>query len=328
MLNLSYEQIISTILENTTITKEELQDRINAKLKELSNLISKEGAAHIIANELNVKLLDVPKVLKIKDVLPGMRLINMTGKVINFYGVREFNKDGRKARLATMLIGDETATTRLVIWDEVIINEILKENLKENDIIKLRGASCRENQGYKELHLASKAQLSINPEGETISNVLVKPTLIRKKISELQENDYAEVLGTIVQMFEPRFFEVCPLCGARVRIEDGVFACKEHSIVEPKLIPFVNFFFDDGSANIRVVAFRNQAELILERNETELVEMKNNLEKFEELKSSVLGKQFLLKGKVNRNEMMNRLEFAANEAESVDYTKLAEVLLK
>ncbi|MDD5650561.1 MAG: DUF2240 family protein [Candidatus Nanoarchaeia archaeon] len=326
MYNLSYEQIIDIILSNSSISKEEVENKINKKLKELSDLISREGAAHIIANELGVKLVSVPTTLKIEDVLPGMRLVTITAKVINIYETREFTRNGKKSKVASLLIGDETGTTRLVLWDETQISSLV--HLKEGDIIKVKGAYCKENNGFKELHSGNNSQLLINPEGEFIGNVLVKQQLMRKKISELSENDNVEILGTVVQLFEPRFYDVCPECGKRIKLIDGNFRCEKHNIVTPKYAPLINFFFDDSSANIRVVAFRDQALHLVEKTEQELQEIKDSQQKFDALKSEVLGKQLLIKGRVTRNEMFNRLEFVANNIQDVDPVQLAENIIK
>lgn len=326
MYNLTYEQITNTILSNSNLTKEELENKINLKLKELSDLISREGAAHIIANELGIKLITVPSSLKIENVLPGMRLVTLTAKVINIYETREFTKNEKKSRVSSMLIGDETGTTRLVIWDDVIIKSL--EQLKEDDIIKIKGAYCKENNGFKEVHLGNNSQLLINPEGEFVGNVLVRQQLTRKKISELTENDNVELLGTVVQLFEPRFYDVCPECNKSIKLVDGNFRCEKHNIVTPKHAPLINFFFDDSSANIRVVVFRDQALRLVEKTEEELRQIKESPQKFDILKSEVLGKQLLIKGRVTRNDMFNRLEFVANNIQEANPVEIAENMIK
>jgi len=326
LFNLTYEQIISVILEKTNISKEELDQKIKIKLKDLSDLISKEGAAHIVANELGVKLITIPQFLKIKDVLPGMKLVGITAKVMSIYETREFIRNGKKSRVASILIGDETGTTRLVLWDETAIDAL--KSLKEGDIVKIKGAYCKENNGFKELHFGNNAQLIINPEGETIDNVLVRQQLLRKNISELNPDDHVEIIGTVVQLFEPRSYEVCPTCGKRVKSNEGNFNCAEHGVISPKQVPLVNFFFDDSTANIRIVAFREQAEYLLEKTMDEIQEIKTSPEKFDKLKLEILGKQLIIKGRVTRNEMFNRLEFVANRIEEADPVEIAQSVIK
>ena len=58
MIKIPYNDIVQKISETANISSEEIETKVNAKLKQLSGLISKEGAAHIIANELGVKLFE------------------------------------------------------------------------------------------------------------------------------------------------------------------------------------------------------------------------------------------------------------------------------
>ena len=50
------EKIKEKVLETTEMTEAELDKKIKDKMKHLENLVSEEGAAHIIANELGVKM--------------------------------------------------------------------------------------------------------------------------------------------------------------------------------------------------------------------------------------------------------------------------------
>ncbi len=65
---LDYETIISRITSSTNLPKVEIEQKVRQKLIDYQDLISKEGAAHMIANEFNVKLFDNSnKILKIKQ---------------------------------------------------------------------------------------------------------------------------------------------------------------------------------------------------------------------------------------------------------------------
>ena len=56
MIKIPYEEIVLKINESTKVPIGEIEERIDDKLKLLSGLISKEGAAHIVANDLGVKI--------------------------------------------------------------------------------------------------------------------------------------------------------------------------------------------------------------------------------------------------------------------------------
>ena len=54
---LSYDELINRIKEKG-FNEKEIERKINRKLEELSGLISREGAAHLIANELGIKIFE------------------------------------------------------------------------------------------------------------------------------------------------------------------------------------------------------------------------------------------------------------------------------
>ena len=59
------EEIRNKIIMSRTISPADLDLKIKEKIRELSGLISEEGAAHIIANELGVELFSGKEKLKI-----------------------------------------------------------------------------------------------------------------------------------------------------------------------------------------------------------------------------------------------------------------------
>ena len=91
-MGLSYNEIISKIQKETDLTLDQIQAKIKEKLSKLSDLISREGAAHIVANELNVKLFEDlrNKSLKIRNIMPGMRSVSILAKVLKIYSINNF----------------------------------------------------------------------------------------------------------------------------------------------------------------------------------------------------------------------------------------------
>src|SRR3989344_5497618 len=307
MINLSYEHILEKIQTQTKKPRSEIESLVQKKLAQLSDLISKAGAAHIIANELKVKLYDnVSGKIKIKEAVSGMNSVDILAKVISSYGIREFQKDGKTGRMASLLIGDDTGTCRMVMWDTNHIKEIEKNNIAEDKVIMIKNGYVKENNGFKEIHLGNRA--SIEYPNETVNVVSYSPSqnLTTKKIKDLEVNDYASIEGTIVQTFEPRFYDSCPDCRKKLD-EDG--KCKTHGAVEKKEVPIVNIYLDDGTENIRVVLFNENVNQLIKNSET----LKNS----DDFRDEVLGKQLKIQGKVIRNEMFDRNEFRANNIEEL-----------
>jgi len=92
----NYDRIVTKIAKSSGLEKEEIERRIEAKRAKLSGLISPDGAAQIVAAELGINF-DNEK-LKIEELLPGMRKVNLVGKVINLFPVRSFTTKKRRSR--------------------------------------------------------------------------------------------------------------------------------------------------------------------------------------------------------------------------------------
>lgn len=311
MIKIPYEQIIERIKKEAKISEDEINGKIDDKMKQLSGLISKEGAAHIVANELGIKLFDAfTGKLQIKNILAGLRNVETVGKVIQTYELREFTTNDRQGKVASLVIGDETGTVRVVMWGDQAENI---KNINKDMTIKILGAYVKDNNGNIELHMNDRSKLILNPEGETVKSVK-QYTAERKTIDKLTENDnIVEILGTIVQIFDPRFFEICPQCSKRAKNVEGVFSCPEHNNIEPDYSYVLNLIVDDGTENIRTVFFRDSMEKLINSNKEKILAYKDNPEKFEEVKTELLGNLVKINGRVKKNLFFDRIEIVAND---------------
>ena len=119
MIKMNYDEILARIQENSEHSKADLDIMVEKKLKQLSGLISREGAAHIVANQLGIKLVEKTSgKLQIKNILAGMRDVELVAKVLRIYPTRRFTSNGRKGQVASLLVGDETGTIRMSLWNE------------------------------------------------------------------------------------------------------------------------------------------------------------------------------------------------------------------
>ncbi len=312
MLKIPLEELISKIKEKTGLSEAEIRLKIDQKLTQLSGLISKEGAATIVANELGVKLYENSG--KIKDIYTGMRSVELLGKVTQVYDVKEFPRtDGTTGKVANFMVGDETGFMKIVCWGST--TDIVKQ-LSEGTVVRLQGGFVKENmRGFKEVHLSDRSRVLINPKGETVEvkkNGNGNGSATRKKLNELKENDEnVEVFGTVRQVYDINYFEVCPECSQRTKGTEGAFNCTEHGSITPDYNFVFNLILDDGTDTMRVVLFRNQAERLLQKNKEELLIYRLQPETFETVKTALLGEQYKFVGRVKKNEFMNRIEFVA-----------------
>jgi replication factor A1 len=309
------------IIASGKLSADEVEEKIKFKINELSGLISEEGAAHIIANELGVELVSKNlSSLKIKEIYGGMRNVSTVGKVVRKFEVREFTRNDKVGKVGSLILGDETATIRLVLWGDQA-NEL--ESINDGDIVKVTDSYIKDNNGNKEVHAGDRSILEINPEGVEIESVRSTNTgYSRVALNDLQGGEQnVEILGTVVQAFDPRFFNVHPETGRRIR--EG-----EEGDITPALSYVMNVVIDDGTSTIRVVFWKNQTNLLLEKDETAISAYKENPNSFEDVKTDLLGEQFVIKGSVKKNEMFNRLELSAQLVEKADPQKELDALEK
>jgi len=313
MIKIPYPEMISKITKQTGLTEEQVQQKIQTKLQQLAGLISKEGATHIIANELGVKL--VESAGKIKDLYPEMRNIEFLAKIVTVYEVREFIRaDQTTGKVGRFIVGDETGTIPIVCWNS---QTDFFPKLTSGTIVRIASALVRENRGQPEVHVNEQSRLIINPQGETIGEIKTTKAA-RKTLKQLQEDEQAEIMGTVVQVFNPAFFEVCPTCSKRARQENDVWQCQEHKAITPDISYVMNIYLDDGTDTMKCAFFRDQAEKLLNKTKEDFIKYKQSPETFEEIKTALLGEQFKMTGRVKKNTFSNKLEFTANEVNPAD----------
>src|SRR3989338_4657127 len=105
MIKIPYEQIIERIKTEANISESGIDDKINVKMKQLSGLISKEGAAHIVANEIGIRLFDAfSGKLQIKNIVPGLRNVDTVGKVLQVYELGDFTTNERREKVTIEML--------------------------------------------------------------------------------------------------------------------------------------------------------------------------------------------------------------------------------
>lgn len=308
MLKIPKEYIIEKIKEKSGLSNAEIDTRIKEKLEALSGLISEDGAAHIIANELGIKVMEAQENLQIKSIFSGMRNVEIVGKVTRIFEVRTFQTAQRSGKVGSFIVGDQTGQVRIAAWGSQA--DKLSE-LKEGDTVRIKSGYAKENQGKIELHLNDNSQIIINPEGVNIGEVKTRETTQRKKIIELNSDDQnIEILGTIVQAFDPKFFEVCPYCFKRIKNQGEGFTCEAHgAIASPEFSYVMNAVLDDGSETIRTIFFKNQMQHLTNLTHDEILAKKGA--SFEGMKNDILGRIIKVIGRVSSNEMFSRIEFVS-----------------
>lgn len=307
----NYEQLVERIARSSGLSVEDIGRRIEAKRAKLSGLISKEGAAQVVASELGISF-DKEKV-KINEILSGMKRVNLVGKIIEMAPVRSYSKEGRQGKIGSFALADDSGNIRVVLWDTNHISLIEQGKIKKGDTVEVSNASSRNN----ELHLTGFSDIKLS--NENLENVKVEKSSIKKRIQELKIGENAEIRAVIVQMFEPRFFSVCPACGKKV---SDAGECQEHGRVTGERRALLSLVLDDGSETIRAVLFSEQIGKVMGKDELE------NSEVFVKKREDLLGKEMFFSGQTRKNKIYDNLEIFVKDLREVDIDNLIDELEK
>jgi hypothetical protein len=310
----NYEKILERISSLSNLEVREIERRVEAKRAKLSGLISREGAAQVVASELGI-MFDQAK-LKIDELLPGMRKVNVSGKIINIFPVRTFTtKKGDVGKVVSLILADDTSNVKVVLWDTNHISHIENLKIKKDSVVEIVNGSMRDN----EVHLGSFSEFKLS--NEVFEDIVTERTVQEKTITNFRVGDSAVARAFVVQTFEPRFFYVCSLCKKKVVSGDGGFICADHNVVTPEKRALINLVIDDGTENIRAVVFHEGLKNLG-------VDNLDNPEDIIARRRELLGKELLFKGNVKLNKFFNNSELVIDEVNEVNLDEIIARLEK
>lgn len=303
----NYSQLIERIARMADLQIEEVERKVEAKKAKLSGLISKEGAAQIVAAELGLNF-DNEK-LKISELVEGMKRANVTGKIVQINPVRAFNKSGKEGKVASAVLADDTANVRLVMWDMHHIEQIEKNQIKEGDVIEITGGGIRNG----ELHLSSFGELKLSKQ--KFDAVVMEKAFHEKRFKDVRAGENLKARAFIVNTFEPKYFEVNPETGKKFTEED------KNNGLRPKKRALLTLTLDDGTDTLRSVLFGEQINK-LGLTDEEIF----SLEEFNKKKNSIIGEELYFTGQIKLNSFSNANELSITDIQKVEPSALIKEL--
>lgn len=318
MAQSNYERILEKISKLSGLGKEEIETKIKDKRSKLSGLISKEGAAQVIASELGISF--EGERLKIDELLPGMRKVNVIGKVIRIFPVRAFKtKKGEESKVVNFWIADDSSNIRVVLWDTNHVSLVEKGEIKEGIVVEINNGTMRDN----EIHLGNFSEIKPSSEFLKDDEIVTEKVFHVKNISDFKKGESVSARAFVVQSFEPRFFFVCPECGKKAENEEKDFVCKTHGKVIPEKRAVMTLVLDDGTDSIRAVLFHESLKGIgIKESELE------DQEAISKKRESIIGKEMLFSGNVRINNFFNNPEIIVEDVKDVDVDELISELEK
>ena len=289
-----YSQLVDKIAKHSGLSSTEIEQKVDAKKAKLSGLISKEGAAQIVAAELGISFENERS--KINELSEGMRRASVVGKITRVFPVREYNKNGKSGKVASFMIGDDTSNVRVTLWDANHISLIEKKQLVEGVVVEIKGASVKNN----ELSLSSFSDIKIS--SEKFDSVKEAAVSTAGSFKDATEGANISSRAFIVQTFEPRYFDSKKREG-----EKGVL---------------LNVVLDDGTATMRSVMFGENIKKLFNVSDEEMF----SLEVMNAKRAELIGEEKIFSGVFRMNSFSNNIEFSVNGISDISVSEIIKEL--
>jgi len=204
------EEILSRIMKSRPVlNREDLLRAIAEKKQEIgSRFLSDEGAAYIIASDLNLDLneRDMPtSSLLIRDLVPGLSDVTFSGTIAEIHQTQTFRKaGGSTGKVRRMVVSDLTGSAGVVLWDDKA-DVVELRGVSVNDLVRVVHGYVREGpEGKSEIHIGNKGD--VLPVGQPASQIEGFPSFT--EISKLSTRDLkVDIHGRISRILTVRRFK-------------------------------------------------------------------------------------------------------------------------
>ena len=161
------QTIVGDILsKRRELSQEQILALIDEKKKEGRGLLSDEGAARLVAEELLIQTrgTDLGR-MQVKDLVSGLNDITISGRVLMTWPPQQFQRrDGTPGRVMRILIADKSDRVRCAIWDRHVDVLSRAGNLQAK-VLRIGHAYTRQGlSGDTEVHAGDRSSIQIDPE--------------------------------------------------------------------------------------------------------------------------------------------------------------------
>jgi ssDNA-binding replication factor A large subunit len=247
---------------------------------------------------------------KISELKEGMNSVNIKGRIMRKFPCKEFESQGKKGKLCSFQIGDESAIIRATAWNEKA-EEMSK--FDEGEGIEIKNAYTKQGRLGVELNLGYSVAIKV-AEGLPPVNEIVASKTEKKSISELVDGEDSVIEGEVTGINKGilRFF-VCSKCNKKIGNSSVCETCGE---TKPKPIAVITAKLKDSTGEIPSTFFRQNAlklmQLTQEEFEKKLLE-KGPDEIIAEAEDKVVGQKVKVLGYRKASSFSGENEFSAKE---------------
>ena len=204
---------------------------------------------------------------KISELTDAEPEFDLYGRVLRVDDEKEFvYKDGRKGRVAKLLVADGTGTCRVILWDK---NADLAGRAKVGDALKIEAGYAKKalNTDAFEINVGWKGHVFLHPkkhplgEKEEVLSKMYK----EKPLTSAAEGDEFISWGTITGIDSASVVKKCRACNTTIKA--GAKACEKCGGTAARDLLVVSVVLNDGTKEVRAAFFDAQARELLDVHE-------------------------------------------------------------
>ena len=168
---MNVEETIQKIMGIKGLTRQEIKEKIDEQIAELSGLIDEEGAIVIVAKNLGIDLkenqeaanLEVDQ--KINTLKPRMSA-SIVGRIVDIEEIRTFAKtDGTKGILLPFILQDSTGMIQCLAWGELNTQIKNETGFHKDEILRIVNGFVKEGRtGALEINIGNKSRIQLQPD--------------------------------------------------------------------------------------------------------------------------------------------------------------------
>ena len=159
------EKILRAILnQRKDLDEQKLLSLIATRKEQAGGLLSEQGAAMLVAQDLHVEMQRVGmEDIRIQNLVTGLSDVSVVGRVTNLQPLQEFKRQGGAiGRVVRFQLVDSTGRINCSAWDKAAEN-VGKRDI-EGSVIRIAHAYTREGlPGTAELHIGDKSLITTDP---------------------------------------------------------------------------------------------------------------------------------------------------------------------
>jgi replication factor A1 len=251
---------------------------------------------------------------KLSNLKGGIQSVNVVGKLLRKFPIKEFTSNERTGKLCSFQFGDETALLRATAWNDQATK---LDHFNEGDGIELINAYTKDGIAGVELHVGYKTNIKSSEKELPSIQKILKENIPEKKINQLVDGENVTIKGKIKEIEQGNLhYLICSKCGKKISKENGGIMCEDCGEVEAGINPIISLIIEDDTGEIKTVLFGKEVLTVINIEKQKFEnELKNKTGEMiiEELKENIIGNSLSIYGYTRENKFNGEREFVVKE---------------